>query len=178
MLGVLALGVLGACAQPETEGVATASGQTNQVSNDPDKPADNPEERTKQFVECLRAEGLDVPDPELGDGTGKTALRFLAEGGKIDKAKFGPAMEKCSKYMPEGGRNVQLTPEQLEQARKFAQCMRDNGVSDWPDPDPATGGFAGGVQVNKDDPNLRTAIDKCRSNIGIDRESPKPGTAG
>ena len=46
------------------------------------------------------------------------------------------------------------------QAVRFAQCIRDNGVPDFPDPD-ASGRFSGSVH-DKDDPALRAALEKCR----------------
>jgi hypothetical protein len=47
-----------------------------------------------------------------------------------------------------------------KQALEFAQCMRDNGVPDFPDPD-ADGRFSEG-QHDPDDPKLRGAQEKCR----------------
>jgi len=158
----LFLVALPGCSKPEGEGVATAGGAQVQNSADPDKPSDSPEERVRQFVNCMRAEGIDVADPEPGDATGKSALRFAVEN--TDKAKLGAAMEKCSRYMPAGGENVRLTPEEIEQVRQFARCMRENGAPDWPDPD-ADGNFKPGASatINKDDPAVRAALEKCRA---------------
>lgn len=61
-----------------------------------------------------------------------------------------------------GGR----TPEQQEAALKFAQCVRDNGVPDFPDPataqDPLidTTKMRGGVSA-RSIPELRPAVDAC-----------------
>ena len=158
----LVLAVSGCAKQPTGEGVASAGGGSPQQSADPERPSDNPDERGRQFVACMRAHGVDLPDPEPGDKTGKTALRF--EAGEIDKSKLAPAMEKCNKYLPAGGENLRLTPEQLESARRFAQCMRDNGVPNWPDPDPE-GKFKTGdlTVISKDDPVVRATIAKCRA---------------
>ncbi|HET6214241.1 MAG TPA: hypothetical protein VFE14_15355 [Micromonosporaceae bacterium] len=55
------------------------------------------------------------------------------------------------------------TADRIEQGRKFAQCMRDNGVG-MPDPDPDTGrpGFGGAVtDANRD--AFRKALEKCRT---------------
>jgi hypothetical protein len=52
-----------------------------------------------------------------------------------------------------------------DQGRKFAQCMRDNGVPDFPDPGP-DGTFAGGdpesMRAVLDSDKGRAALDKCR----------------
>ncbi|ONI70400.1 hypothetical protein ALI144C_47965 [Actinosynnema sp. ALI-1.44] len=47
-----------------------------------------------------------------------------------------------------------------EQARKFAKCMRDNGV-DMPDPEPG-GGF-GDKQIDRTSPAFQKAMDACKS---------------
>ncbi|HEX6681475.1 MAG TPA: hypothetical protein VF062_01675, partial [Candidatus Limnocylindrales bacterium] len=93
-----------------------------------------------------------------------TALRF--EANNLDKTKLGPAMEKCGKYLPDGGDNVRLSPEQIEQVRKFAQCMRDNGATNWPDPEPdGTFKTGSGSGINKDDPAVAAALEKCRAGM-------------
>ena len=165
-VALAALAVSGCAKPPEGEGVASAgsvAGVSAQQSADPDRPSDNPDERVRQFVSCMRANGVDVPDPEPGDKTGKTALRFESVSG-VDKSKLVAAMEKCNKYLPAGGQTLRLTPEELEQARQFAQCMRENGVPNWPDPD-ADGTFKTDslAEIKKDDPSVQAAIEKCRA---------------
>src|SRR5262245_47430650 len=134
VLSMVLLFAVGGCAkEPDGEGVATVGGASAQQSGTPEKPADNPDERARQLVACIRANGVNVRDPEPGDQGGKTSMNFdSAEG---DKAKFVAALEKCRIYMPAGGENGRATPEQIENLRRFAQCMRDNGVANWPDPD-------------------------------------------
>jgi hypothetical protein len=160
----LALAV-GGCARPSSDdGVATAEGAqpVAQQSADPDRPSDDPQERLRQFVNCMRANGVDVPDPEPNDRTGKSVLNF--GDGEIDKSKLLPAMEKCNKYMPGGGAKLELTPQEIERMRRFAQCMRENGVPTWPDPEPDGSFNAEAVgPINKDDPDIRATIEKCRA---------------
>jgi hypothetical protein len=156
---------IGGCARPsEEEGVATAAGISATQSADPDRPSENPQERVRQFVACMRANGVDVPDPESDDRTGKTALRFDDAITAAEKAEIVAAMEKCNKYFPSGGENIRLTPEHVESARRFGQCMRDNGVPAWPDPD-ADGNFKTDslTAVRKDDPAVQAALEKCRA---------------
>ncbi|MDP9793532.1 hypothetical protein J2S43_002044 [Catenuloplanes nepalensis] len=45
----------------------------------------------------------------------------------------------------------------------FAQCMRDNGVTDYEDPKPAAnGGMVAAQPAGPDDPAVRAAAEKCR----------------
>ncbi len=49
-----------------------------------------------------------------------------------------------------------------EQALKYAQCLRANGVPDFPDPDP-NGGFSGLSHEKANDPKFQAAVEKCRA---------------
>ena len=71
-----------------------------------------------------------MPDP---GPTARRRVRIRAGEG-TDPEKVEAAMEACKQYAPNGGEPPKLNPEQLEQMRKFAQCMRDNGVRTFPDP--------------------------------------------
>jgi hypothetical protein len=50
------------------------------------------------------------------------------------------------------------------QGLKFAQCMRDNGVPDFPDPDP-DGGFSGAMADRLAEPAVEQALRACRSEL-------------
>jgi hypothetical protein len=49
---------------------------------------------------------------------------------------FQQAISACKDLEPSGFMGHQRSPEQQKVALKFAQCMRDNGVPDFPDPTP------------------------------------------
>ncbi|MGI5283185.1 hypothetical protein ACQEVF_07615 [Nonomuraea polychroma] len=67
----------------------------------------------------------------------------------------------CSKWPPTRS-GTPAYPEQIEQMRQFAQCMRDNGV-DMPDPNPdGTMGSGEGRNFNRDDPQFQKAFDACQ----------------
>ena len=52
-----------------------------------------------------------------------------------------------------------------EAARAFAQCMRANGVTDFPDPD-ADGKFPRSAEQGAhDDPRFQAAEEKCRKDL-------------
>ncbi|MDG4798235.1 hypothetical protein [Micromonospora sp. WMMD1082] len=115
-------------------------------------------ERQLDFARCMRENGVDMPDPEAGNGP---MFRF---DGSVDPKQVEAGMEKCRHLLPNGGQPPQLDAEQLEQMRVMARCMRENGVPDFPDPAPD-----GRIQIsrdalriNPDDPTFRTAMEKCR----------------
>jgi hypothetical protein len=84
----------------------------------------NREQRFLQFTKCLREHGINVQTPTGGGGF---KVRFKAGG---NPQQFEAARTACKKYAPFDRAN--LTPQQRvereEQLRKFAKCMRENGI--------------------------------------------------
>jgi hypothetical protein len=84
------------------------------------------------FAECMREHGVtEFPDPnasndqELVDG-----LKRLDQSSAVWKKAIGA----CKDLRPPGLLGGSATPQQMRQRLEFAQCMRDNGVDDFPDP--------------------------------------------
>jgi hypothetical protein len=100
------------------------------------------EERGRQFAQCMREHGVDMPDPDPNNGGGKVRIEA---GAGVDKEKMQQALDACREFMPNGGERRELSPEDLEKLRQFAQCMREQGI-DMPDPDPNGGG---GIRIRK-----------------------------
>jgi hypothetical protein len=95
-------------------------------------------DRAVQFSECMRKNGVpEFPDPENG--------RIMLRGGPgsgLDPSspEFQAAQEACRHLMPEGGQAGGGNNEQLQQrVLEYAQCMRENGVPEFPDPDVSGG---------------------------------------
>ena len=58
-------------------------------------------------------------------------------------------------------RGEDVTPEHLDALLKLSQCVRENGVPDFPDPN-ADGGYnLRGVSTGPDDPRIQAAMDAC-----------------
>jgi hypothetical protein len=51
-------------------------------------------------------------------------------------AAFERAISACKDLEPPGFTGHKRSPEQQKMALEFAQCVRDNGVKDFPDPTP------------------------------------------
>jgi hypothetical protein len=76
-------------------------------------------------------------------------------------------MQACEQYLPNGGAPPSLSPQAIDQLRKYAQCMREHGTQ-MSDPDPNTGGIrVGGGSGDKtqvlNDPNFKQAQQACQS---------------
>ncbi|GGT65674.1 hypothetical protein GCM10010177_23370 [Actinomadura citrea] len=130
VVAVLLLGGVAGCGDGGGgSGVASAGGVTASGSASPGKSV-SPEDAQLKFAQCMRENGVDVPDPGSGD---EHALR-LGKGG--DRSKLEAALKKCQSWLQAGGKMPDLKdPKVRDQYVKFAQCMREHGV-DIPDPGP------------------------------------------
>ncbi|MBM7773791.1 hypothetical protein JOD54_003995 [Actinokineospora baliensis] len=167
VIALLSIGLAG-CGSGGDAGVdkvASADGSGSTAAEPADTRSD--EERVLAFAQCMREHGIDVPDPEPG-GQGGIQVR-VPEG--MDKGKVDEANATCRAHLPNGGEPGKADPGMVEQARKMAQCMRENGVSEFPDPD-ENGGIRiearkdGGI--NPESPEFKAAQQKC------DQFLPKP----
>ena len=134
------------------------------------------QEGALKFARCMRQNGVDMPDPEIGEDGIRIRRRAddPAAGGKAmgESAKERAAQQKCQKHLKEGLR--ELTPEKRAELRdagvKYAQCMRDNGISNMPDPQPDGGMMLKSSpgdpnSVNPESPTFQAAHEQCERHL-------------
>jgi hypothetical protein len=140
--------------EPDSQ-VASGTGGQPEATASSAPPSLSRDEMAIKFTQCLREQGLNVPDPEPGKGP---MLRFDKNSG-VTQEQVQKAMDACKQYNPqaEGSAN----PQQEENGRKFAKCMRDNGVEKFPDPKPGQRGIMIGPGV-ADDPDFQKAQATCQ----------------
>jgi len=141
--------------EPDTQVASGTGAQQPEATATSAPPSLSRDEMAIKFTQCLREQGLNVPDPEPGKGP---MLKFDKSSG-VTPEQVEKAMDACKQYNPqaEGSAN----PQQEENGRKFAQCMRDNGVEKFPDPKPGQRGIMIGPGVG-DDPDFQKAQDTCQ----------------
>jgi hypothetical protein len=84
-------------------------------------------EKGVKFAECMRSNGVgDFPDPN--------ANGEFVYGVSVTPAVFDKAVAACKALEPPGSLSAQRSPKQQSLSLKFAQCVRNNGVKDFPDP--------------------------------------------
>jgi hypothetical protein len=91
-------------------------------------------EQAMRFAACMRANGVSgFPDP---DASGTLTYDGIVNGSSLDpsSAAFTQATSTCKDLEPPGLMGHKRSPQEQETALKFAQCMRANGVKDFPDP--------------------------------------------
>jgi hypothetical protein len=85
------------------------------------------QEKAVKFAECMRANGVPhFPDP---DPNGDSNF-----GVDVPKEVFTKAVDACKALKPPGALSSKRTPKQQSASLRFAQCVRDHGVKDFPDP--------------------------------------------
>ena len=147
--------VLGGCGSDDGSGggVASASG-----TGADDDPGDAVSEEDRQaaglkFAKCMREHGIEMEDPKGG--------RIEIRGGPGQEATMEKAQEACQKYLPEISEADRKKAD--ERGLEFAQCMRKNGVEEFPDPD---GGMMRMNEDIADDPDFEKAQEACQDLIG------------
>jgi hypothetical protein len=89
-----------------------------------------------KFSECMRANGVsNFPDP---GASGDLTIDQVANGSKFDTSSpaWQHAIGACKSLEPSGFTGSKRSAQQQSAARQFAQCIRHNGVPDFPDPTP------------------------------------------
>jgi hypothetical protein len=117
-------------------------------------PADR-EDAALAYSQCMRDNGFtEFPDP-TPDGD----LRILVNPESV--SRFKAAGDACRDLAPEGFRDEGVTPETLDVLVKLSQCVRENGVPDFPDPDASGRYDLSGVSSGPGDPRIEAAMNAC-----------------
>jgi hypothetical protein len=86
----------------------------------------------REYAQCAREHGMaDFPDPVLRDG----ALQF---GSGDVKEQMRQLQGVCDQILQRlrgiGASHQPPSAEDVAKMRRFAQCMREQGIAGWPDP--------------------------------------------
>jgi hypothetical protein len=111
------------------------------------------DDRARDFARCMRENGVPMEDPKDG--------RIQIGGKGIGRERMEKATRACKEFQPPAMGRAKADPGVAESMRKFARCMRENGVPEFPDPQPD-----GGIRIDgsmADDPDLQAADRKCKA---------------
>ena len=92
----------------------------------------------QEFAGCLRSHGVSyVPDPQVNDN-GQATWPGLSEAERQQEQQIvGDACDPILRRLPPQAQphaNNQIANQDLATLRRWAQCMRLNGLPDFPDP--------------------------------------------
>jgi hypothetical protein len=166
-LGTVAL-LFAACGGASSPGVASVKGSSTSTTiaggvagNSGGPPTQAQLQAMTKFAQCLRKHGLpNFPDPPYSSGE----LRNLGYAPLGHPGKYAAQMAKATNACHElalaaGFVQSQAEQEQhLAQMLKISECMRANGVSNFPDPN------AQGVIISPSivaNPSYSAAVKKC-----------------
>jgi hypothetical protein len=124
-----------------------------------------------KFAKCMRDNGVsEFPDP---DASGGLTIDGVLNGSSLDPSTpaWKDAIGACKELEPPGFTGDHEVSDEEQEARlEFAQCIRDNGVEDFPDPakgEPLVNTYKipssnkpGGMAI------LNAAMHKCGSVLG------------
>ena len=168
---------LAACGGSRAPHVASLNGSTgSRDSGGPTTtlPKGNPTQLLDEWATCMRSHG----DPDQTDPTidANKVIHIIfppgANNGPVDAGKGGSS-SPCSNYLTaastalRGGQPLpKPDPAKLE---KFSQCMRANGVPDFPDP--SGGGLSiqthPGSDLSPANPTFQSASKLCAKKTGV-----------
>jgi hypothetical protein len=105
---------------------ASSTGTASSAGSGADKKLSKQEKAVK-FAECMRANGVPhFPDP---DPNGDSNF-----GVDVTREVWLKAVDACKALKPPGALSSTRTPKEQSASLRFAQCVRDHGVKDFPDP--------------------------------------------
>jgi hypothetical protein len=160
-VALIGAGCSNGSAENGNTGTGTAS-SSGTASSGADKKL-SARDKAVKFAECIRAHGVsDFPDPNE-----KNQFEY---GVSVTPAVWDKATTACKDLQPPGTLSGKRTPKQQSASLRFAQCIRDNGVKDFPDPvngEPLVNTYKipssnkpGGMTI------LNAAMQKCRNVLG------------
>jgi hypothetical protein len=137
------------------------------------------------YSACMRKNGVaNFPDP---DSSGRIKLTFgrgsdgTTTGVDSNSPQFKKAEQACHRLLPNGGRpSAAARQKEIQQALRFAQCMRSHGVPKYPDPKVGSDGGIGQAidqSVHPGSPQFVTAQKACQKLVpgSAMAEGPPPG---
>ncbi|MFG3256931.1 hypothetical protein [Streptomyces sp. NPDC048172] len=129
-----------------------------------EKAADSPFEKALAYSRCMRENGApDFPDPKRGEDGGVQLQAVKPQG---DDAGFEKAQKACRDKQPQMGGERGGKPLDSAKVAEWAECMRKNGLKDFPDPDVNGGAMEldfTGTDIRPQGSAFQDARKKCQS---------------
>ena len=125
----------------------------NAIAQEP--PSADRQDQLLAYAQCMRENGYaEFPDPSA---EGHLRLQIDAS----TAPRFEAAREACRELSPMGLETGPPDPERMERLVGFAQCMRDNGIPDFPDPDVQGQFNLAGSDIDDDGPAIQSGMRDC-----------------
>jgi hypothetical protein len=114
------------------------------------------------FALCMRSHGVPGwPDPNSYGGFDKSKLTQQQLGGE-GGARVHAAQVACQHLLPTSSASQQQTQRIVAQALRFSRCMRNHGITNFPDPDRNGGIRIPGSLKDNGGPRYDAALKACQ----------------
>jgi hypothetical protein len=115
-----------------------------------------------KYAQCIRSNGYpEFPDPSPD---GRMQVRIDPKSA----SKFEAAQRACKDKVPSGmAADQNVTPERLLALVGFAECVRKEGVTAFPDPNSKGAFEVTGSSLDMSTPQVRQALDTCMASNPI-----------
>ena len=132
-----------------------------------------PEAATVEFTACMRDQGIEIPDIRLDD-QGRPMLDDAFAAADPSSLELRGALATCASILTQSGAlDLSTDPELqaliVEQLKVFSECMRDEGVTEFPDPSPGFDGTGSPFPLERiplTDPAFQDAVIACQDDLG------------
>lgn len=172
MVLTLVAGACGGDDETEASGVLTLDESTEAAGDNSGR--QSVEDAVLDFTACLREEGIDVPDIQL-DADGAPILDpEVIQGIDLQSPEFLGAVAGCISILSDAGAfsfsaDPELEALQADQLQAFSECMRREGIDDFPDPDTdAAIPFPITAFTRFNATPFQDALTVCRAEISVD----------
>jgi hypothetical protein len=159
---LLTIGLLTGCGNADDEGgIPTANAPTQGAESPHSSEGTNPTTAAEPgglaFADCMRDHDVAMSDPDP-----QTGVPQIAESEDMDSSKVQAAVEACQHLAPAGVRGAGEQEEQdLDLYLEFSQCMRENGLPEFPDPQPSSEGMFSHADIDRESPAYQAATKAC-----------------
>jgi hypothetical protein len=131
-----------------------------------------------EYAQCMRENGVkEFPDPTED---GKLTIKAKPGSGMDPNSPtWKKAEEACKSLRPEPSEGQKQ--EMRAQALKYSQCMRENGIEEFPDPNPDGGmmlRMKKGSDLDPESPKFQAAQEACKSLMPGGKGGPGGATDG
>jgi hypothetical protein len=114
----------------------------------------------RELVRCARANGMpNLPDPQI-DSNGRASF---PNGTPEPPASVRRACQSIYDRLPASARDdTERPPADMQALLRYARCMREHGVADFPDPDTEGNFRAQAGSTDPKTPRFKGAMQACR----------------
>jgi hypothetical protein len=167
---MLALVLLATACAGGSNGPGVAGGGSSSTPSA--SPSGDPGDAALAYSQCMRDHGIsDFPDPDAAGAVNNPQLKEASD-------VLAEAQKACRDLSP-GGAATDGVGRDSSRVLAYSQCMRDHGISGFPDPQPAPGGgwvIPKNGEYNPLDPAVQRADEACQDSLNADTSpSEAPG---